>query len=213
MEAFTEGVQPITQLVIHSKELMIEEESVEVEVAGRQVEVQGFGSDLDREFFIIYLASPIQSGEVVRIALQFTSVLREDIMNGLYRSSYLDTLTNTTRCQRSNRQASLSDLRWIAATDFEPIDARRAFPCLDEPALKAVFNIRLGRLLTNTIYSKSNCCAPRRQHMVSLSNMPLARVEGEGEDWEWDVYQPTVPMSTYLIAFVVCEFHFVEQQV
>ena len=159
MEAFTEGVQPITQLVIHSKEQTIEEESVEVEVAGRQVEVQGFGSDLDREFFIIYLVSPIKSGEVVRIALQFTSVLREDIMVGLYRSSYLDTLTNTTRCRRSNLQASLSDLRWIAATDFEPIDARRAFPCLDEPALKAVFNIRLGRSLTDKIYFKSNCFA------------------------------------------------------
>ena len=49
--------------------------------------------------------------------------------------------------------------------------------------------------------------------MVSLSNMPLARVEGEGEEWEWDVYQPTVAMSTYLIAFVVSEFHFVEHQV
>ena len=49
--------------------------------------------------------------------------------------------------------------------------------------------------------------------MLSLSNMPLARVDGEGEDWEWDVYQPTVAMSTYLIAFVVCEFNFVEQQV
>ena len=49
--------------------------------------------------------------------------------------------------------------------------------------------------------------------MVSLSNMPLARVEGEGGEWEWDVYQPTVAMSTYLVAFVVCEFDFVEQQV
>ena len=106
MEAFTEGIQAITQLVIHSKEQTIEEESLEVEVAGRQVEVQGFGSDLDREFFIIYLVSPIKSGEVVRIALQFTSVLREDIMVGLYRSSYLDTLTNTTRCQRSNRHST-----------------------------------------------------------------------------------------------------------
>ena len=109
MEALTEGIQPITQLVLHSKELTIEEESVEVDVAGRRVEIQGFGSDLDREFFIIYLVSPIKSGELVRIALQFTSVLREDIMVGLYRSSYLDTLTNTTRCERSNLQAFFSD--------------------------------------------------------------------------------------------------------
>ena len=49
--------------------------------------------------------------------------------------------------------------------------------------------------------------------MVSLSNMPLARVENEGKEWVWDVFESSVPMSTYLVAFVVCEFHFVEQQV
>ena len=109
MEALTEGIQPITQLVLHSKEMTIDEESVEVDVAGMRVEIQGFGSDLDREFFIIYLVSPIKSGELVRISLQFTSVLREDIMVGLYRSSYFDTLTNTTRCEGSNLQAVFSD--------------------------------------------------------------------------------------------------------
>ena len=106
MEALTDGVKPITELVLHYKELAIEEESVSVDVAGKEVEIQGFGSDLDREFFIIFLASPIKPGEVVRISLLFTSVLREDIMVGLYRSSYLDTLTNTTRCERSNLQQS-----------------------------------------------------------------------------------------------------------
>ena len=109
MEALTEGIQPITQLVLHSKEMTIVEESVEVDVAGSRVEIQGFGSDLDREFFIIYLVSPIMSGELVRISLHFTSVLREDIMVGLYRSSYLDTLTNTTRCERRNLEAFISD--------------------------------------------------------------------------------------------------------
>ena len=109
MEALTEGIQPITQLVLHSKEMTIVEESVEVDVAGSRVEIQGFGSDLDREFFIIYLVSPIMSGQLVRISLHFTSELREDIMVGLYRSSYLDTLTNTTRCERRNLEAFISD--------------------------------------------------------------------------------------------------------
>ena len=109
MEASTESIQPVTQLVLHSKEMTIDEESVEVDVAGMRVEIQGFGSDLDREFFIIFLVSPIKSGELVRISLQFISVLREDIMVGLYRSSYFDTLTNTTRCEGSNLQAVFSD--------------------------------------------------------------------------------------------------------
>ncbi|KAK6629881.1 hypothetical protein RUM43_003702 [Polyplax serrata] len=112
-----------------------------------------------------------------KIVLSFKGSLMGKIV-GLYKSSYLDETTNSERK--------------IATTKFEPVDARQAFPCFDEPSLKAKFKIRIVR--------------PKDQYSA-LSNMNVLKEEpGPGPNQVTVHFPETVPMSTYLVCFIVSDF-------
>ncbi|KAM3710091.1 hypothetical protein ACB098_01G002300 [Castanea mollissima] len=82
----------------------------------------------------------------------------------------------------------------MAITQFEPANARRCFPCWDEPACKAMFKITLVVPL----------------QLVALSNMPIIEEKVDG-DLKIVSYQESPIMSTYLVAIVVGLFDYVEQ--
>ncbi|CAL7935733.1 unnamed protein product [Xylocopa violacea] len=99
-----------------------------------------------------------------------------DNMEGFYRSYY----TN-----------SAGEIRWLATTQLAPIHARQVFPCFDEPNLKATFVINIER----------------PKDYIALSNMPRVSVnKSDTPDREWDTFNETVEMSTYLVAFVISDF-------
>jgi puromycin-sensitive aminopeptidase len=77
--------------------------------------------------------------------------------------------------------------RVLAATQFEAPHARRAFPCFDEPEFKAVFNVTLVVA----------------EDLLAISNGPEIGRESLGDGRVRVRFSPTIPMSTYLVAWVV----------
>lgn len=79
--------------------------------------------------------------------------------------------------------------RWYAFTQFEATDARRAFPCFDEPSFKVPFDVSIT--------------VPHP--MIAVANAPEASHEEVGDGTRFR-FNPTQPLPTYLVAFAVGEF-------
>lgn len=84
--------------------------------------------------------------------------------------------------------------RYLATTQFEATNARSAFPCFDEPAFKAVFRITVVHDVSRK----------------ALSNMPLESRDSRHDGLVESHFSPSVPMPTYLVAFIVCDFEYKE---
>jgi aminopeptidase N len=140
-----------------------------VDVAGRRIEG---AVELDEalEQARITLPESLPAGAIT-LHLSFSGVLN-DRLRGFYRSTY---------------EAEDGARRTIAVTQFEPTDARRAFPCWDEPEFKAVFGVTLDVA----------------DDLLAVSNGPELSRTDLGDDRVRICFADTMPMSTYLVAFVV----------
>ncbi len=97
-----------------------------------------------------------------------------DQLRGFYRVAYQD---------------DAGKKHYLASTQMEPTDARRMFPCFDEPQYKAVFKIK---------------ALIDRNH-VAISNAPLEKEEMQGEK-KLVTFEPGPKMSSYLLTLVVGDF-------
>jgi puromycin-sensitive aminopeptidase len=97
---------------------------------------------------------------------------------------------------RSKYQSPSGVDKYGAVTQFEAADARRALPCWDEPAHKATFDVTL--------------VVPK--DLVALSNMDVKSTTEVDGGLKSVVFNRTPIMSTYLLAFVVGEYDYIEEK-
>jgi puromycin-sensitive aminopeptidase len=138
-------------------------------VDGREVDVR-VEIDEEHERLHIHLGEVISAGSL-RIHLEFSGSLN-DRLRGFYRSTFVD---------------DSGAERVLATTQFEATDARRAFPCWDEPDFKATFTIAM-------IVDEQS---------TAVSNATEVRSVATGDGRRRVEFATTMPISTYLVAFVV----------
>eukprot|EP00271_Cylindrocystis_brebissonii_P016097 TRINITY_DN3929_c0_g1_i1.p1 TRINITY_DN3929_c0_g1~~TRINITY_DN3929_c0_g1_i1.p1 ORF type:complete len:766 (-),score=129.97 TRINITY_DN3929_c0_g1_i1:280-2577(-) len=166
-------VERTNEIEFHAHQLEISQ--VEVLTEGKLLAKTADGlhltMDAKRTRALVKLESGVlEAGTSAQLKLTFTGILNDD-MTGFYRASYMEG----------------TEKRYMATTQFEAIGARRAFPCWDEPALKAIF--------------RASILVP--PGLTALSNMPEDRRE-DGEGGATLVtFKDSPKMSTYLLAFVV----------
>ncbi|KAF9100853.1 Aminopeptidase 2 mitochondrial [Mortierella sp. AM989] len=121
--------KPTTAITLNSNQLVIT--SAKLTNLALKTESSQDATDITlesaNETATFTFAEELQPGSTAVLHITFKGILN-DSMNGFYKSSFKDKDGKT---------------HYIATTQFEATDARKAFPCWDEPAIKATFDITL----------------------------------------------------------------------
>ncbi|KAL1773596.1 aminopeptidase Q [Sigmodon hispidus] len=143
-----------------------------------QVLVDNVWFALDTQYMVLDLGQALQPGSRYELNLGFSGKVLQGASVGLFLNLYTDQ----------------GEHRALIASQMQPTFARNVFPCFDEPALKATFNITVIH----------------HPGYVALSNMPQLgqseRIDVNGSRWTVTTFQTTPRMPTYLVALAVCDF-------
>ncbi len=159
-----ELAKPARAIVLHASDLALSRARIE-SAAGAQA--GSLRLDAKRETAELRFGKPVSAGAAT-LRIAFAGKLRSDL-RGLYAAS--------------------SGERRYAFTQLEAADARRFFPCFDEPDKKARFRLSVTTAGANAV----------------LSNAPEEKTEGLPQGRKTVHFAETPPLSTYLVALAVGE--------
>jgi alanyl aminopeptidase len=125
------------------------------------------------EFLAVDLPAAAGPGPL-EIAIQYSGTLSDTLNVGAYRKK--------------------SGADWYVYTSFTPIDARRAFPCFDEPGYKTPWELVMHV----------------KRDQVAVANAPMVSSRDEPDDMKRVQFAPTQPLASEVVAFAVGPFDVVD---
>jgi len=168
--------QPVGMIVANAAELAID--SVSIKDAKGKLLSGNIALDHDHERACFSFPADLPVGRS-ELSIKFSGILN-DKLHGFYRSTY---------------KGADGKEQPLASTQFESTDARRAFPCWDEPAFKAVYQVTL--VVDEKLTAISNAGVIRETPLPGTGKKEV-------------VFADSMKMSTYLVAFIVGEFEATE---
>ncbi|NXF46087.1 AMPE aminopeptidase, partial [Oceanites oceanicus] len=168
-------------LWLHLRETKITEMPTLRKSSGQQIALNDCFGYKPQEYIVMKAETELSvtdESDPYILTLKFQGWLNGSLV-GFYRTTYTEN----------------GQIKSIAATDHEPTDARKSFPCFDEPNKKATYNISI---IHQDTYQ-------------ALSNMPVQQTVQLGNGWTQTTFEKSVPMSTYLVCFAVHQFQWVER--
>ncbi|XP_057260520.1 glutamyl aminopeptidase [Pezoporus wallicus] len=168
-------------LWLHLRETKITEMPTLQKSSGQQIAVNDCFGYEPQEYIVMKAETELSvtdESDPYILTLKFQGWLNGSLV-GFYRTTYTEN----------------GLIKSIAATDHEPTDARKSFPCFDEPNKKATYNISI---IHQDTYQ-------------ALSNMPVQQTVQLGNNWNRTTFEKSVPMSTYLVCFAVHQFQWIEK--
>jgi aminopeptidase N len=141
-------IKDTSDLIFHINKILIDNSTLSIKSltdnSFSQINDFKWKNDYERQFFVANLAQTFKANNNYTVSMKFIGYLASDNA-GFYRSSYLDADKNKI---------------WLLASQMQPTDARKAFPCFDEPGMKATYKISVEH----------------RSDYKAISNMPVEKI-------------------------------------
>ncbi|XP_048750155.2 aminopeptidase N-like [Ostrea edulis] len=162
-------------VIFHISHLFLDKDSVKVSENGTKnvFKILKQFRYIINQFWVMELDSELSAGTVYKVSVGYRGFLHEDL-RGIYLSKYV---------------TPEGEIRRLAATQLQSTDARKTFPCMDEPDMKAAFQLTLTH----------------QEEYEAISNTPR-KSERLANGWKTVEFHATPVMSTYLLAIVISDF-------